>query len=107
MSGYVGHDRRIHRIFVTRNTEYHVREDTCVGVRDRRSGEWLRAHLALRSRVSGSLRFTPSGSLEPTQKTNPTIGESLFFHAAGRDLVTSTILAVERPARDMLNHYLI
>lgn len=101
---YAGKDRRIHRVYVTRNTEYHVRNDTCVGVRDRRSGEWLRAHLALRSRISGSLKFSPNGGIMPNPG-NPSIGESLFFHAAGRDLVTSTILAVERPKREIVAVY--
>ena len=27
---YEGPERRIHRVFVTRNTEYHVRQDRCV-----------------------------------------------------------------------------
>ena len=44
--GYLGKERRIHRIFVTRNSEYHVRRNVCVGVRDRRSGEWLAGHMA-------------------------------------------------------------
>ena len=96
---YQGKDRRIHKVFVTRNTEYHVRNDESVGVRDRRSGEWLRAHLALRSRVSGSIRFNREGGVI-LGKGSPSIGESLFFQAAVRDLVTSSILAVERP--DML-----
>lgn len=101
---YPGQDRRIHRIFVTRNTEYHVRKDMCIGVRDRRSGEWLRAHLALRSRIAGALRFSPSGGVLPNAGP-PSIGESLCFHAAGRDLITSTIIAVERPTRDLVSAY--
>ena len=36
--GYQGPDRRIHRVFVTRNTEYHVRAGVCVAVRDLRGG---------------------------------------------------------------------
>ncbi len=32
--GCVGSERRIHRVFVTKNTEYHVRWQTCVAVRD-------------------------------------------------------------------------
>lgn len=106
MSCYVGTERRVHKVFVTRNTEYHVRKDICVGVRDRRSGEWLRAHLALRSRVSGSLKFTHNGGVEPNQGS-PNVGESLFFHAQGRDLVTSTILSIERPIPDVVTAYAI
>jgi hypothetical protein len=101
---YTGLERRIHKVFVTRNTEYHVRQDTCVGVRDRRSGEWLRAHLALRSRVAGALKFTGEGSVKPNAGS-PEIGESLCFHAAGRDLITSTVIRVERPGRDIVAAY--
>ena len=103
---YPGKERRIHKVFVTRNTEYHVRGAVCVGVRDRRSGEWLRAHLALKSRVSGGLKFHVGGGVLPNAGM-PSIGESLFFHAAGRDLVTSTILSVDRPVKDIVQQYLM
>ena len=102
--GYRGSDRRIHKVFITRNTEYHVRRNQCVGVRDRRSGEWLRAHLALRSKISGSIRFSSEGGVVPNEG-KPEIGDSLFFQAAGRDLVTSSILAVERPVKRIVQSY--
>jgi len=103
--GYTGKDRRIHKVFVTRNTEYHIRRSLCVGVRDRRSGEWLRAHLALRSSVSGALRFNHDGGIIPNPG-RPEVGDSLFFQAAGRDLVTSSILSVDRPEKDIVVTYL-
>lgn len=102
--GYAGKERRIHKVFVTRNTEYHVRRDQCVGVRDRRTGEWLRAHLAVRSRISGAIRFNGEGGILPNTGT-PRIGDSLFFQAAGRDLVTSAIVAVERPEKTIVHSY--
>ena len=46
-------NRRRHRLFVTRHTEYHLRDDECVGVRDRDSGRWVRDHAALRLRALG------------------------------------------------------
>lgn len=101
---YQGSERRQHRIFVTRNTEYHVRGKRCVGVRDRRSGQWLRAHLALRSSISGALRFSHAGGIEANMG-DPAIGDSLFFQASGRDLVTSSILSVERPSREVADAY--
>ncbi len=101
---YRGKERRVHKMFVTRNTEYHVRRDLCVGVRDRRSGRWLRGHLALRSRVAGGLRFTPEGGIVATEE-RPTVGDALFFHAPGRDLVTSPVVAVERPPKEALESY--
>jgi hypothetical protein len=97
-------ERRIHQVFVTRNTEYHVKRDVCVAVRDRRSGEWLRAHLAHGHLVDGALRFQPTGGVTPNGG-KPRIGDSLFFHAEGRDLVTSAIVSVERPPRDVIAQY--
>jgi len=101
---YAGKERRIHKVFVTRNTEYHVRSGMCVGVRDRRSGQWLRSHLALRSRISGGLRFNGVGGITPSPG-RPEIGESLFFQAAGRDLITSTVLSIERPEKSIVGEY--
>ncbi|AKF05799.1 hypothetical protein [Sandaracinus amylolyticus] len=97
-------ERRIHKVFVTRNTEYHVRRDVCVAVRDRRSGEWLRGHLALRQRVHGGLKFTRAGGILPNLG-QPGVGESIFFHAGGRDLVTSPVLSVERPEKRVVSTY--
>jgi hypothetical protein len=101
---YAGKDRRIHKMFVTRNTEYHVRRDQCIGVRDRRSGRWLHGHLAIKGRVEGGLRFSSEGGITPNGGL-PSIGDSLFFHAAGRDLITSPVVAIERPARDVVAGY--
>ncbi|MGF1469367.1 MAG: hypothetical protein ACFCGT_24880 [Sandaracinaceae bacterium] len=97
-------ERRIHRVYVTRNTEYHLRRDLCVAVRDRRSGRWLGHHLALRSRVQGGLRFTDTGRMEP----NPgavRVGEGLFFRTTSRDMLTSPVVSVERPPRETVLSY--
>jgi len=101
---YMGPERRIHRIFVTRNTEYHVRQDTCVGVRDRLSGEWLLRHFALNLAVAGSIRFFESGAMNATPGL-PQIGESMYFEDSGRDLVTSSVVSVERPKPDVVAQY--
>lgn len=99
-----GSERRVHRVFVTRNTEYHVRRDVCVAVKDRRSGEWLRAHIALRQRVQGGIKFTRSGGIQ-ANFTGAHVGESLFFSAEGRDLVTSPVLCIDRPERQVVTNY--
>ncbi|MFW6050165.1 MAG: hypothetical protein ACODAU_03255 [Myxococcota bacterium] len=101
---YHGPERRIHRVFVTRNTEYHVRKDRCVAVRDRRSGRWLHGHFACGSQVSGGIRFSERGGMLPNVGT-PAIGESVFFHARGRDVVTSPVVSVERPPREVVSSY--
>ena len=101
---YVGRERRVHKVFVTRNTEYHVRTNMCVGVRDLRTGDWLPGHLALRSRVSGGLTFLSKGGVRASEGL-PTVGESLFFVASGRDLVTSPIVRIERPEKRVVEDY--
>ncbi len=101
---YSGSERRVHKVYTTRNTEYHTRRGLCVGVRDRRSGRWLRGHLALRSKVSGGLRFYESGGVRPNEGI-PTVGESVFFMSDGRDLVTSPVVAIERPSRETVMEY--
>lgn len=103
-SEYVGSDRRRHKVFMTRNTEYHFRDSLCVAVRDRRTGEWLPGHLALRRQLFGSIRFFMNGSLLPSPG-DPKIGEALFFGEGGRDLITSPLEAIERPAKELVQDY--
>ena len=103
-AGYEGPERRRHRVYVTRNTEYHFRDGFCVAVRDRRTGEFLHGHLALRRRVHGGLRFSREGGIAPNAG-EPRAGESLYFASEGRDLVTSPLETVERPPRDIVSAY--
>lgn len=99
-----GDERRIHKVFVTKNTEYHVRKNLCVGVRDRRTGRWMHGHMAYRSAVAGGLSFVVGGGVRATDAL-PGVGESLFFCRDGRDLVTSSILSIERPGRETVASY--
>jgi hypothetical protein len=101
---YGGQDRRRHKMFVTKNTEYHFRDRVCVAVRDRRSGSWLPAHLALRRRLGGAVRFPPNGFPVPATG-EPSPGEALFFDDDGRDLVTSTVCAIDRPPKELVESY--
>jgi hypothetical protein len=91
-------------MFVTRNTEYHFRDSVCVAVRDRRSGTWLPSHLALARQVTGRVRFQPNGVAIP-QGGEPQVGEALYFGDDGRELVTSLLLAVERPEKTLVSGY--
>jgi hypothetical protein len=101
---YTGPDRRIHRVYVTRNTEYHVRRETCIGVRDRETGMWLQKHFALNLPVAGAIQFFDSGAMRANPGL-PQIGESIYFESAGRDLVTSSVVSVERPPADTVAQY--
>ena len=101
---YQGPDRRIHRVFVTRNTEYHVRKNTCVAVRDRDSGTWVRTHFAIDRPVVGAIKFFDSGAMTASPGL-PRVGESMYFEDVGRDLVTSAVVSVERPKPDVVADY--
>jgi hypothetical protein len=101
---YSGPERRRHRVYVTKNTEYHFRDGYCVAVRDRRTGEFLHGHLALRHRIHGGLRFFLNGAIVPNPG-EPRPGESIYFATEGRDLVTSPVERVDRPAKELVASY--
>ena len=103
-SSYAGVERRLHRICVTRNTEYHFRGDVCIAVRDRRTGDWLPGHLALRRQLFGSIQFFTNGAMSP-HAGEPRLGEALFFAQGGRDLITSPLEKVERPPKHLVEAY--
>jgi hypothetical protein len=103
-NAFSGADRRRHRVYVTKNTEYHLRDGYCVAVRNRHTGEFLHGHLALRRRIQGGLRHFKNGALIPNPG-EPMPGESLFFLTGGRDLVTSPLEGVERPAKELVQAY--
>jgi hypothetical protein len=97
-------ERRRHRVYVTRNTEYHFRDGFCVAVRDRRSGDFLPGHLAIKRRLQGGLKFFPNGAIVPNVG-EPRTGEALYFAAEGRDLVTSPLERIDRPAKVLVEAY--
>jgi len=101
---YGGPERRRHRVFVTRNTEYHFRDGFCIAVRDRKTGGFLQGHLALHRRVQGGLKFFLNGGISPNAG-DPRPGESLYFTNDGRDLVTSPLESIERPRRELVEAY--
>src|SRR3974390_3397334 len=103
-TAYRGTERRRHRVYVTRNTEYHFRDGFCVAVRDRRTGEFLHGHLALSRPVHGGIRFFANGAIAPNTG-EPRPGESLYFANDGRDLVTSPLEHIERPSKELVLAY--
>ena len=100
---YEGPERRIHRVYVTRNTEYHTRANICVGVRDRCSGEWLERHIALRKPLCGSIKFE-SGASSPTAG-RPSWATLSISTTGSLDVVTSTLESVERPPKSTVEVY--
>ena len=89
-------NRRQHRMFETLHTEYHLRLDECVGVRDKKSGEWYRDHPALRLRA---IQVPSMGS------DSDFIGRRLQFWGEFDDVTTSPVVGVTRPIRDALWRY--
>ena len=99
---YFAPERRKHRVYVTRHTEYHVRDGVCVGVRDR-SGAFLRGHMALNRRIDGGVRLGADGL--SVHAGEPGIGEGLLFAEGDRSLVTGAIERVLRPAKSVVEQY--
>lgn len=90
-------DRRRHRLFRTRNTDYFLRGAECVGVRDRATGCWVRNHAALRMTALEVPGVTEDGEAW--------VGRRLNFWGRGEDLVTSPLEAIERPALHTVVYY--
>jgi hypothetical protein len=101
---YSGEERRQHRVYVTRNTEYHFRGQTCVAVRDRKSGCFLQSHLAVQRRLSGGVTYQPNGTAIPSYGS-PQVGAALYFGEDGRELVTSLCSSIERPEPRLVAAY--
>lgn len=104
-SAYAGPDRRVHRMFVTKNTEYHLRANLCVAVRDRHSNVWLEGHLAVGRRLTGAVRVPVAGHSAVPGDVEPNIGDALYFSDGERQLVTSVLCAVDRPGPDLVRAY--
>ncbi|WP_394843749.1 hypothetical protein LZC95_42710 [Pendulispora brunnea] len=104
MSRFIGPDRRRHRMYVTKNTEYHFRDGFCIAVRDRRTGSFLPGHLALKRRISGGLRFFRNGAIVPNPG-EPILGEAMYFTYDGRDLITSPLESIDRPDKATVKAY--
>ena len=103
-AAFSGPERRQHRVYVTRNTEYHFRGQTCVAVRDRKTGRFLASHLAIRRTLSGGVKYHANGCAVPSYAP-PQVGEALHFGEGGRELVTSLCASIQRPERGVLASY--
>lgn len=104
---YQGRERRRRFVYQTRNSEYHVLDEVCVAIRDKRSGDWVERHSALRRRIEGGVRVFSNGAAIPTLKP-PEVGAPMYFHvdaSCHEQVVTSKVLAVTRPDEDDLARY--
>lgn len=103
-SGTRSGERRRRRVLVTQNTEYHLDAALVVAVRDRRTGAWLERHLAVGARYTGGVRLFNDGTAE-LGESEPHLGEALYLLRGERDLITTALLAVERPDRETVADY--
>ena len=102
-------ERRIHTVYVTRNTEYHVRDNICVAVRDRAARKFRPAHLALHLKLQGAVRINPNGVVIP-EPQNARIGSPIYFtqvdeEGMERQIVTSRVERIERPEKTTVIQY--
>lgn len=107
---YAGMERRRHKVYVTRNTEYHLRDGICVAVRDRRSSNFWDAHIALSLALAGTVKRDAFGSDSSSKEPAP--GDSLLFlqplsDGRARPITTSTIEQIERPSKEIVQSYRI
>jgi|SRR5215472_15316728 len=108
---YRGPERRHHRVFVTRNSEYHCRDGVCVAVRKLGTAEFVPDHRALGRRISSSIRFDENGDFRVVSRPEAVqIGDNLCFrdaHAKDTDeVITSSLRSVERPPKEDVACYL-
>lgn len=104
---FQGIERRRHQMFVTRNTEYHVRDGICVAVRDRRTGRFIPGHIAVSMPLAGGVRLYPNGT-SIWRLDAPGVGDALRFRPSvdeAQQLVTSRIESIERPPKDVVASY--
>jgi hypothetical protein len=88
-----------YRVFLTKNSEYHIRGHVCFGVRDRRTGRWYARHAALNRPLASSFSDDQGHMMAPKV---PLIGEALEFVVEGEHVHSSPVLGVElREAYDV------
>ncbi len=76
-------------IFLTKNTEYHLRDRFCFEIRDRRTGKAVGDHAALHRELAGSVRFLED---EVSIRAGlPAPGDAMCFRG---DLITSPVLDI-------------
>lgn len=102
---YHGPERRRNRVYRTQNSEYYCREDVCIAVRNRQTGDFIPHHRAIGLRMSGGIAFSKEGEMLSFTKRGevPQRGENLFFSETGnleRSVRTSALTEVTRPPAD-------
>jgi hypothetical protein len=90
---YPGPNRRVHTVFMTQKTEYHVCANLCVAVRDRKTRVWSALH-----DVVGMVLKTPING-------QPIVGGCLTFCSEQFSIRTPKIVDIIRPGRRTVATY--
>ena len=98
---YAGPDRRAHRVLVTTDAEYFMRRRLCLRVRDRSTGLWLDGHRASGTLILGSVDVDAA---EPRLNLAdvPRLGECVMFGSKSGPTLTTPVVAVARPPRELM-----
>ena len=100
-------EKRKHKVYITRNTEYHLRDNVCVGVRNRRTGDWILVTAAIGATLVGGLHQTPQKEVTFADYPWVMVGDSLLFLSLrGTDVLTTKVEQVQRPCKEVLRFYL-
>jgi hypothetical protein len=111
VGSYAGPDRRRHRVFVTRNSEYHCRDGVCLAVLSKETGAFETGHAAIGRQLTAGVRFDADGAVASISPPDaPRFGDQLCFSMIGpvdspTDVITSPVRSVERPARAVVLLY--
>ena len=100
-NSYGGPERRIHKVYVTRNTEYHVRAGVCVAVKPRKTKQWIPSHNAVEMKMQGHVK---QGTLMP-MPGDPKLGTRIYFANPDDDILTSPVVAILRPPKATVSQY--
>jgi len=99
-------ERRRHKVYITQNTEYHLRNDTCVGIKSCRDGSWIRDNKVLMARLVGAVDSV--GELAEHRCGMPEVGKYLLFLSDEGELIVTTKLEnIDRPFKDAVINYIM
>lgn len=104
MEEYNGPERRIHKVFITRNSAYYLKSGICKAVKDLKSNTWLENHKTINCKVIGGLRFQGGGVIPKVGL--PELGECIYFDCEGDDIVTSPVNDVQRPPKEVVKKFM-
>jgi len=88
-------------VYVTRNTEYHMRRDVCVAVKSRTPGIRGDGHSALNMRLEGHIQ---EGRMLPMPGP-PKLGFRMYLARGNHDVFTSPVVEILRPSKKVVAQY--